>query len=349
MGVRKRVDRTGRVRWQAILVKDNTYVCSMTFDTKREASAWLADRQREYARGVGVDGRAASHPVRDVVAVWERELPGMVAESTVARDLSVFRVHVPAWLMDMRIGRVTAVDMQRVLNGVEGAPGTRRRVRIVLCSFFTWCVEHRVLPSSPMDGTKLPRGGSEGMDMHPFTWAELAQVVERMRGHSPTLADAVWFLGVTGLRWGELRVLRVRDVEEEPMLRLVVRASRSEGMAEKGPKSGRMRYVPVPPQAQEVLRRHIDGKDDDALAFTTARGHMLHKSNLRRGVHWDELARGRRLHDLRHTAATEWLRHGVDVETVRVWLGHGSLSTTQRYVHYLGTEADRIAMRKLSR
>jgi site-specific recombinase XerD len=62
-----------------------------------------------------------------------------------------------------------------------------------------------------------------------------------------------------------------------------------------------------------------------------------------------ELAGGRRLHDLCHTAATEWLRHGIDVVTVKAWLGHSSLTTTQRYVHYLGTEADIAALAKLER
>lgn len=65
-------------------------------------------------------------------------------------------------------------------------------------------------------------------------------------------------------------------------------------------------------------------------------------------THWKELSQGRRLHDLRHTAATEWLRHGIDVLTVKEWLGHSSLAVTQRYVHYLGTDADIAAIKKLN-
>ncbi|MBF9694648.1 tyrosine-type recombinase/integrase [Bifidobacterium dentium] len=52
---------------------------------------------------------------------------------------------------------------------------------------------------------------------------------------------------------------------------------------------------------------------------------------------------------MRHTAATEWLRHGIDVLTVKEWLGHSSLAMTQRYVHYLGTDADIAAIKKLNR
>lgn len=47
--------------------------------------------------------------------------------------------------------------------------------------------------------------------------------------------------------------------------------------------------------------------------------------------------RGRRLHDLRHTAACLWLARGVDPGTVQAWCGHESIATTNLYVHFLGT------------
>jgi integrase/recombinase XerD len=36
-------------------------------------------------------------------------------------------------------------------------------------------------------------------------------------------------------------------------------------------------------------------------------------------------------HTIRHTTATHLLRAGVDVNTIRAWLGHVSLSTTNVY------------------
>ena len=38
------------------------------------------------------------------------------------------------------------------------------------------------------------------------------------------------------------------------------------------------------------------------------------------------------LHRFRDTAATRWLRAGIDVRTVQDWLGHESLATTQKYL-----------------
>ena len=48
---------------------------------------------------------------------------------------------------------------------------------------------------------------------------------------------------------------------------------------------------------------------------------------------------GRRIHDLRHTAACLWLARGVDLGTVQAWMGHESIATTNQYLHFLGTAA----------
>ena len=36
-------------------------------------------------------------------------------------------------------------------------------------------------------------------------------------------------------------------------------------------------------------------------------------------------------HTIRHTTAVHLLRAGVDINTIRAWLGHVSLETTSRY------------------
>ena len=38
------------------------------------------------------------------------------------------------------------------------------------------------------------------------------------------------------------------------------------------------------------------------------------------------------LHKWRDTAATTWLRNGVDLRTVSHWLGHSSISMTEKYL-----------------
>ena len=46
-------------------------------------------------------------------------------------------------------------------------------------------------------------------------------------------------------------------------------------------------------------------------------------------------------HGLRHFRATQWLMHGVDVTVVKELLGHSSIQTTMRCLHYVQSQARR--------
>ena len=69
---------------------------------------------------------------------------------------------------------------------------------------------------------------------------------------------------------------------------------------------------------------------------------------MKRSLGWSTLAAGRRIHDLRHTAACLWQARGVDPVTVQAWMGHESIATTNRYLHFLGTSADQAGLERLN-
>ena len=59
---------------------------------------------------------------------------------------------------------------------------------------------------------------------------------------------------------------------------------------------------------------------------------------------WSEAGRGRTLHDLRYTAACEWILRGAPLTIMQAWLGHSSIEVTARYLHHIGDSADRSAL-----
>lgn len=69
------------------------------------------------------------------------------------------------------------------------------------------------------------------------------------------------------------------------------------------------------------------GREPDEPLFLTASGHRLHASAFKRTLAWSATGEGRRIHDLRHTAACLWLARGVDPVTVQAWMGHASIAT----------------------
>lgn len=57
-------------------------------------------------------------------------------------------------------------------------------------------------------------------------------------------------------------------------------------------------------------------------------------------------APGRTIHDLRHYAASQWLRAGIPVPQVATWLGHSNPNTTLKvYAHVLGEAQDMDAVK----
>ena len=54
------------------------------------------------------------------------------------------------------------------------------------------------------------------------------------------------------------------------------------------------------------------------------------------------------MHDLRHAHASWLLAGGADLQIVKERLGHGSISTTEKYLHTL-PDADDTALNALAR
>lgn len=335
-------------RFRGELKSGRAYVAGRTFDTKREVQAWLT-RERAALAG-GVDPRAGKATVRALLPVWLEERKHSVAAKTFVADAALPRL-VPTALAALSIAAVSEREVSRALVAVSRsglAESSVRRFRDSLSSFFAWAVRERMIVANPVTPTRVPRSTSPRVEMFPFSEGELERVYERAVQRDQRLADLMLIDAWTGLRWSELRAIRVRDLVEVPMPVLVVQRAEPEGVKVKGAKSGRSRRVPVADRVLPIVRTLAADRDPDAALFVTSSGHQLHASAFKRTLAWATVAEGRRIHDLRHTAACLWLARGVDPVTVQAWMGHASIATTNLYLHHLGTAADRAGLDRLN-
>jgi integrase len=130
---------------------------------------------------------------------------------------------------------------------------------------------------------------------------------------------------------------------------LAVQRAEPEGVAVKGTKSNKSRRVPAADRVLPLVREFAAGQPAEERLCVTSSGHQLHASAFKRTLGWTTLGGGRRIHDLRHTAACLWLVRGVDPVTVQAWMGHALIATTNLYLHHLGTSADRAGLDRLNR
>lgn len=333
--------------WLAVIKHGREYVGSKKFANRRDAIDW--ERSFKARLAAGVDVKAGRITVAARLSEWAIEREGMVAETTLILDRDLARV-VPKWFAALAVNVVTEAHVERVLTEWirERSHGSVTRYRAALSAFFSSCVRARLVAVNPVTNVRPPRRTEPPTEMSPFAEAELDAVVCSIAKRNQRLADVVLLAGWTGLRWGELRALRVRDLVIVPEPTLVVRHSQTEGRAVKVPKSGRTRRVPLADHLMPVVQAMAQGKGGNDLLVTTDRGAQLHATAFKRAADWPALGQGRRIHDLRHTAVCLWLARGVEPGTVKAWAGHSSISVTDKYIHYLGTAADRAARGRLN-
>jgi len=151
----------------------------------------------------------------------------------------------------------------------------------------------------------------------------------------------------TGARVSELVGLNVEDVDPE----------RGRWIRVLG-KGRKLRQVPLWKSTAKVLRQWLDrcgGSPRDPV-FPNRRGQRLTRSGVekrlraavrRASLKCPQLA-NRRVspHTLRHTTAMHLLQAGVDLNSIALWLGHASPSTTHAYVEADLTMKERT-LRKL--
>lgn len=332
-------------KWQG-LVKVRGQQFSATFDTEKEAKAWEERERLKYAdttfsRKLGVS------KVSTVTELWLDIRKDEVAESTYCTDKVVVG-QLPTRLLNRQIRGIKPQDVQLILDGWRRVKSlaTLRRYCDTLGAFFRWATQRGYLAMNPMDGVEVPKRKHKVHQISPLSESEIDEIALELGGFN---AQVVLFLSYTGLRWGEARALRVNDVhlKEQPP-RIQVCRSQPEGAKEKAPKSGCMRIVPIAQRLLPVVEELAVGRGRDAYLISRDGKRQIWRGRFVRSTNWAEISAGRTIHDLRHSAACNWLRRGVPVNTVQAWLGHADLETTAIYTTYLGMGIDLGAYEKMN-
>lgn len=137
-----------------------------------------------------------------------------------------------------------------------------------------------------------------------------------------------------GLRVSEVVNLKNKDIDlENGKLRII------EG------KGGKDRDLATPETVKETLREWEKKKPQSFFFFSTFKGGKLSSRYLQQMIKRQALRAGlnKRItpHTLRHNYATFFYRQTKDIETLRLILGHESISTTTIYITLANTEVEK--------
>lgn len=341
-------------RWQA-RYRDQAgrlVAAPATFDTKGDASRWLAVAESDMARGKFIDPRAGKVLFRDYAARWVEQRTLRPSTADEYRGLVERKLKPEFGALELAKITPSAVrDWNATLSAEHPATGAKsyRLLRAILNT----AVDDELIGRNPC------RVKGAGIDRSPerptATVAEVAKAVDAM---PPRLRAAVLLAAFCGLRRGEITGLRRRDVDLLHASLVVVQSvvELSDGSMVVGPPktdAGR-RKIAMPPHVARELRDHLAQyvvDDADALVFTGERGGPLRPRQL--GAAWRiaRLAAGRpdlRLHDLRHTSNTWAAATGASLRELMSRMGHASPVAALRYQHAT-EDRDRVIAKALGK
>jgi integrase len=276
--------------------------------------------------------------------------------------------HVLPRLGNRALSSLRTDDVDRLIADLEAdgkAPGTVRNVIVPLRKLLADAIRQGLLLTNPAARADLPPAQDfAGKEIPPEHTDAIRQALIELAPFDPLRRERDLFfvclfdvaLG-TGLRLGELRALRWRDVDRERRLIRVERAYSRQELRRPKTDSG-IRSVPlfrsVEAAFRELAARAVErGRyAPEELAFASMRGTPLQPSNFRQRV-WDAALRlagladeGYRFHDLRHTCVSRLVAAGADVKLVQAVAGHANpLITLKRYSHLLDARVTEAAER----
>jgi integrase len=316
-----------------------------TFATPAEAETWLAGVRVERAEGSHIDERLSAIRLAFFEAEWRPTIVHL-RPSALKRDLG----YVDRYILP-ELGRLTLAEIDHMAvaawvsdlrsRGLE--PATVVKAAQILGKILDAAVAAGRLRSNPARTVKLPR--VETKDMQILDPAGIERLAVAM---DPRFQELVIVACYTGLRFGELVALTAGDVDLLRRRLTVTRNVVDIGRLHMGnvkTAAGR-RVVPLAAPAIAALEPLLGSvRHPDDLIFEAPQGGYI-RLNSWRSRFWRPAIRaaglpGLRIHDMRHTAVSLWMRAGTDPKAIAAWAGHRSVVTVlDRYGHLGPDHAD---------
>jgi integrase len=221
-------------------------------------------------------------------------------------------------LSETDIRKITERDCQNWLQGYQQryAPTVINNSIAVLRAVFQEAISAGARFNNPAAGLERVKVRAKQLELPSRDeFLRFVEAIELAGGRfSKDCANLVRFLAYSGMRLGEAKHVTWADVN------FARNQLHVKGDPETATKNGEMRFIPMIPELEKMLKHLRTERRDEPQNATVMRVFECEKSmtlaaekiGMKRITH----------HDLRHLFATICIESGVDIPTVSRWLGH---------------------------
>lgn len=352
MSVQRLSDRNYKVRYRV----GSKQFTKSGFETKSQAKAWEAAQLKKVKDGSWTDPKGGS---ATVLSVYEQWIEGINVSDRTRSDYRELWQSVvgPQWaftqLRHVTPSAITA--WTRTVTSHYSASRVRKAFT-VFNQILDWAVSDGLISHNPAFRAKEMSGKKGLLPSVPRDRENTYLNHEQVRALADASGDyslMILVMAYTGVRFGEVTELRVKDVNLVTR-RLHVRRAVSDvrGRLVVGPpKSGEPREIPIPEFLVERLSEVIEAASRPTdLLFTTASGTQVRYSRWRSGFFNPAVKvtglTGVTPHSLRHTYAALAVQAGANVKVLQKAMGHSDIRLTlDTYGGLFGDDLDALAQR----
>lgn len=330
-----------------IMIEGKKY--QVTGKTKTAVATKLKELRRKIEAGISVD--SSSIKLGDFLDTWIEGARSHLAYRTVENYEQVIRDHLKPVLGSRPIGKIRPDEVQSLVNAMAArgySPRSVQNARTILRRALNSAKTWRYIEHNPADNIDIPPLKRK----NPILWSDshVTAFLEAVKGHR--YEGVYWVLIYLGLRKGEALALLREDVNLERRTLIIsgsIYREKGKGVVRKETKNtSSHRTLPIPKVLMPILEKQLR-TTSGAYLFESKTGTPIELRGLSR--HFADTVEKLGLpkttiHSLRHLAASELIRSGVDVRTVAAILGHASATTTMNIYAHSFEEGLRDAVEK---
>lgn len=334
---------------------------SFTAKTKKEGLAWILETKNQIDGGLTF--QATGTTLKEFLSEWLTTISSSSSKGTYFTYNWTVQKRIIPYIGNVNLMELKPDRIQRFYNYLQkeglshhAVAVTHKTLRVAM----NHAVKLRLIGRNPCSGTIPPK--PEQTEMSFYDDRQVRSLLKTANDTGDKFYPLYYVAIHTGMRQAELIGLKWEDIDWSLSTLQVKRQVRhfkgaSYAFLEPKSKSG-TRIIRLGKQALEILRNHKReqetfinsvGQDwiDLDLVFPSSVGTPLTASNIRRDFRKLLAVSGLpkiRFHDLRHTAASLMLNHGIPVLIVSKRLGHSKPSITlDVYGHLIPSRQEEAA------